>query len=125
MSRSGSMEKKGTSSSSPGQGKSATTFISQEVLKGLQASFQEMITPLSSGLVALTEQIRGLNDKIDNVQQQMLENQKQIMDMVNFKEDHEARLTKAESKIKEMEIKLKYEEELNLKLEMEKAGYLI
>lgn len=55
MSRSESLEKKGSASSSPGQSKSANTALSQEILKGLQISFQEMITPLSVGLSVLTE----------------------------------------------------------------------
>lgn len=124
MSRSGSIEKKGAPSGSPGQGKSATTAISQEILKGLHVSFQE-ITPLSVGLSALTEQMKGLNDKMDGVQQQLLENQKQIMEMMDFKKDQEERLTKTEDKIKELEYKLKCEEETNLKMEMERAGYII
>lgn len=80
MSKSGSIEKKGATGSSPGQSKT----VSQEILKGMQASFQDMITPLSAGLSILTEQMKVLNDKMDGVQQQLLENQKQILDIMSF-----------------------------------------
>lgn len=62
MMRSGSIEKKGASNSSTGQNKSVATAMSQEMVKGLQLSFEEMITPLSAGLAMLTEQIKGLNE---------------------------------------------------------------
>lgn len=53
--------------------------MSQEMVKGLQISFQELITQLNAGLSMLMEQIKGLNDKIDNIQQQLQDNQKQII----------------------------------------------
>lgn len=55
----------------------------------------------------------------------MQDNQRQIVEMMNFKKDQEMRLTKAEFKIIEMEEKLKHEEVINLKMEMERLSYLI
>lgn len=65
-----------------------------------------MITPLNAGLTALTKQMKGINEKIDGVHQ-LQENQKQILEIMNFKKDQETRLTEAEIKIKEKENKLK------------------
>lgn len=62
---------------------------------------------------------------MEGVQRQLQFNQKQLTEMMDFKKDHETRLTKTETKIEELESKLKREEEINLRLEMERSEYIL
>lgn len=65
-----------------------------------------------------------LNEKIEGIQQQLQENQKHILDIMDFKKEHEERLFKMEMKIKELENRLR-KEEVNMKSEMDRSEYII
>lgn len=58
--------------------------ISQEAFKSLQTSFHEMLVPLNASLCLLTEQIKWLNGKMDEIQKQLLDNQEQMLEMTQF-----------------------------------------
>lgn len=105
MSRSGSIKKKVSSATPPNTSKQGPIGTSQEVFKGLQTSFHEMLVLLSTSLSFLTDQIKGLYDKMDGIQKQLTDNQKEMIDMMHFKKDYESRLSKTELKIKDLEKK--------------------
>lgn len=62
---------------------------------------------------------------MEGIQQQLQGNQKQILEIMNFKDNHEERLSKTAMKMKVLENRLKKEEEVNLKLEMDRSEYVI
>lgn len=63
-------KKKGASTSPPSQGMTSV-ILNQEGIKGLQASLQELLAPLNLGMTTLTEQMKVINEKIENNQQQL------------------------------------------------------
>lgn len=59
------------------------------------------------------------------MQQQLQCNQKQLLEVMKFKENHEKRLSNTEKKIQDLEIKLKKEEEANLRSEIDRSEHII